>query len=467
MNLKHFLLFVIFSVSFFSCSEDTDITTPRNLQEYITSTSSNSDFGEVIACAASASSSLSYIFYYPVDGATDIRYYEADSLNVDPNDFSNYRRKELTISDVFGGKLEKFSRTDTEDNWCLVTYMLDGQLHKSNTIRLKSESSLTGWTDAVTIDFTDTLTPEFTWSDFGTDNEIYFEVISEVEDDSFVSGTYTYDKFFKYFDDGNVVLDINDSATPDNLVEDTEYLFTMMAVSADNWVNIVIQETFIPRNLQEYLDVNTDKSTENVLAFAASGASSESLSYIYYYPLEGAYSMRYYETEGTSVDETDFSNYRRKNLTDDTVFGSKLGRFSRTDTSDSWCIVTYIIDEVLYTSEPIKIKIDESPTEWLSDDDVAIDLTIPLEPIFTWEDGLNSGNIKYFQVITDSNSDFLSGTFTTEKRFQYYDTSSFTSTINLETPEALILNDGYKITIMGLDADNWVNLMIQESFIVE
>ena len=123
------------------------------------------------------------------------------------------------------------------------------------------------------------------------------------------TGTYTYDKFFKYFDDSNVVLDINDSATPDNLVEDTEYLFTMMAVSADNWVNIVIQETFIPRNLQEYLDVNTENSTENVLAFAASGASSESLSYIYYYPLEGAYSMRYYETEGTSVDETDFSNY--------------------------------------------------------------------------------------------------------------------------------------------------------------
>jgi hypothetical protein len=466
MKLKHFLLFVIFSVSFYSCSEDTDVTTPRNLQEYITSTS-NTDLGEVIACAASASSSLSYIFYYPVEGATDVRYYEADSLNIDEYDFSKYRRKELAVSDVFGGKLESFSRTDTEDNWCLVTYMLDGQLHKSNPIHLKTESSLTGWTDDVTIDFPDTLTPEFTWSDFGTDNAIYFQVISEVEEDTFVSGTYTYDTFFKYFDDSNVVLNINDPETPDDLVEDTEYLFTMMAVSADNWVNVVIQETFIPRNLQEYLDVTTEKSTENVIAFAASGASSENLSYIYYYPVEGAYSMRYYETEDVSVDETDFSNYRRINLTDDTVFGSKMRRYSRTDTNESWCIVTYIIDEVLYTSEPIKIKIDESPTEWLSDDDVTIDLSTPLEPIFTWEDGLISGNIKYFQVITDNDSGFLSGTFTTEKMFQYYDVSNVTSTINLETPEALILNEDYKITVMGLDADNWINLMIQESFIVE
>ena len=75
MKLKYLLLFVAFSVFFYSCSEDNDITIPRNLEEYVASISNKGDFGEVIACAASASASLCYIFYYPEEGAKDIRYY--------------------------------------------------------------------------------------------------------------------------------------------------------------------------------------------------------------------------------------------------------------------------------------------------------------------------------------------------------------------------------------------------------
>ena len=94
MTFKIFLIAVFVSFFIFSCTEDNDITVPRNLQEYIDS-SSTEGLGEVIACAASAegSTSLSYIFYYPEEGATDIRYYEADSLDVDETDFSKYRRQ--------------------------------------------------------------------------------------------------------------------------------------------------------------------------------------------------------------------------------------------------------------------------------------------------------------------------------------------------------------------------------------
>jgi hypothetical protein len=465
MKFTYFLLFFSFSILFFSCSEDSDITTPRNLEAYVESIS-NKELGEVTAFAASTSESISYIFYYPEEGATDIRYYEADSLNVDETDFSKYRRKELTITDVFGGKLERFSRSDTEDNWCLVTYMLDGKLYKSDPIRLKIESSLTGWTDVATIEYPETLTPNFTWSDFSiTDNAIYFEAISATADDEFISGTFTYDKVFNYFDASNVVQNINVPETPDSLEEDTEYLFTMMGISDDNWVNLVIQKTFILRNLQEYLDDNSDKTIKTGTAFAASSSGSESLSYIYYYPLVGFSEMRYYEMEDTSLDENDFSNYRRKDLTDAAAFGGKLRRFSRTDDEESWGIVTFVVDEVLYKSDPIKIKIETKPTEWLTE--VLIEYPETLKPKFTWTDGTYLENTSYFQVITDSESSFLSGTFTTEKTFQYNNTSNVTSTINLETPETLIFDDEYKFTLMGISDDNWVNLVIQESFIVE
>ena len=467
MDFKLFSLSVFASFFLLSCTEDNDISVSRNLQEYIDSSSTN-DLGEVIAFAASASGSksLSYIFYYPEKGATDIRYYEADSLEVDEKDFSNYKRQILAVENVFGERLERFSRSNSEENWCLITYKLNGKLHKSNPIRLKNATKSTSWTDKVTIEFPDKLIPQFTWADQGTTgNEIYFQVITEEEDETFLSGTFTYDTFLKYLDTTNVVEDVNEGETPERLVEDKEYLFTMMGISEDNWVNLVIQETFIPRNLEEYLEINNTKTIEVPIAFAAS--TSASLSYIYYYPLIGASDMRYYETESASVDENDFSKYRRKNLSDEPVFGGKLRRYSRTNSEGSWSIVTFVIGDILYKSNPIKIKIDEKPTEWFTDENVTIGTAERLKPTFTWIDGAYNENVSYFQVFTDNNSDFLSGTFTVDKTFQYYNVSNTTSNINTETPPELIFDAEYKLTVMGLSADNWVNLMIQQSFIAE
>lgn len=239
-----FLLTVL--ILCFSCSEDNDITTPRNLQEYIETVSSK-ELGNVIACAASAdeNASLTYIFYYPEEGATDIRYYEADSLTIaDENDFSNYRKYIATPEDVFGGKLQRFSRSSSEESWSIVTYILEGKLHISNPIRLKNATNATTWQDEVTIDNPESLQPIFTWSDFGrTDNDIYFQVILD-KDDVFMSGTYTNETNFKYYDTSNVVLNIN-TETPADLVLDDTYNFTLMAISEDNWVNLVIQKSFV------------------------------------------------------------------------------------------------------------------------------------------------------------------------------------------------------------------------------
>ena len=467
MKIKYAVLVLFLIPFFFACSEDNDVTTPRNLEEYI-ATVSNQDFGEVIACAASAdgNKNLSYIFYYPEDGATDIRYYEAESVDDDPNDFSNYKRELLTISNVFGSKLQRFSRSNSTESWCLVTYMLNGKLHKSNPIRLKNSSSSTTWTDNVSIEYTTQLEPKFTWTDVKTaDDKIYFQVISETEDDEFISGTYTEEATFQYFDASNIVLNINVPETPSDLEIDTEYLFTMMAVSEDNWVNTVVQENFVLENLQEFLDSESVNTTKEITSFAASAEGNDNLSYIYFYPETNARDFRYYETDsiGTTIDKNDFTNYRRKMLTSEAVFGAKFRRFSWTDNIESWYIVTYEIDEVIYKTKPIQLKNKSQKTVYKSE--IKPHYPQTLKPLFTWEDYTTS-NDNYLHLITDKNSAFVSGIYTKEKSFQYYDTTNATP-VNTDTPPDLVLEDQYKCTIMGLSSDNWVNLIIQDSFVVE
>lgn len=253
MIKKRYLILITITVFCISCSEDNDINTPRNLQEYIALFGDNVEEEGVIACAANASgnSSLTYIFYYPLEGATDIRYYEADSLSItDENDFTNYKKNSLTNEDVFGGKLERFSRSGSDETWSVVTYVLEGKLHISNPIRHKNASKETVYKDKsedeVTITNAVSLMPTFTWDDFGiTDNNIYFHVLAD-EDSNFLSGIYTREKTYTHYDtsttDQNLVVN---TQTPADLELNTTYNFTIMAVSEDNWVNLVIQDSFV------------------------------------------------------------------------------------------------------------------------------------------------------------------------------------------------------------------------------
>jgi len=459
------LIYLIIITAFISCSEDNDISVPRNLEEYVqVNADRESDSLIAFAATANASTSLSYIFYYPIEGATDIRYYEAESENVDANDFSKYRRKLLTQEDIFGGKLERFIRSSSEESWCIITYLTDGKFHKSNPIRLKNVTNSTEWTDEVLIEFPQMLEPKFTWTDGTyTDSNLYFQVISE-QDDSFVSGTYTEEKTFQFYDLSNTIFNINEGEIPELLV-DEEYTFTLMGIREDNWVNLMIQKSFVPRNLEEYINANSSSSIEEAIAFGASANENDNLSYIYYYPIEGATEIRYYETENTAVDQNDFTNYRRVFLSDQDVFGGKLKRFTRSSSEESWCIITYITDGKFHKSSPIHLKNRTQPTEWT--EEVTIEYPQSLMPKFSWEDGIYLDNNIYFQVISKSDNSFLSGTFTNEKEFQFYNTSNVIADINTTYPEDLVLDDEYRFTMMGISIDNWVNLFIQKSFTVE
>jgi hypothetical protein len=459
------IVFLLICISICSCSEDTDITVPRNLQEYIDE-SSNVEEKAIFAYAANAPSntSLAYIVYYPEEGASDIRYYELSAATLDKTVFANYRRQSLVSTDVYGGKLQRFSRSGSLESWCLVTYVIQGILRISEPIKLNNTSKSTVYSDDVSINYKTTLEPNFSWED-GARNEsvIYFQVISDEEED-FISGTYTEDTFFQYYDETNVTLNIN-TAIPKNLVEDEVYNFTMMGVDEDNWVNIIIEEQFIPRSLEEYVAVNSEKERDTLLAFAGNANGNKKTTYIYFHPIEGAFEYRYYETENTEVDPTDFANYKRRDLSDAAQFGGEFRRFSNASSDAVWCLVTYIAEGKLHISAPIKTKNLTRTTVW----SVEIEPTYPevLKPVFTWSDISSGESISYLQIFTQNDDVFLSGTFTTENTFQYYDEVNITDKIHTETPPNLVLDDRYKFYLYGLSADNWINFTIQKSFIAE
>jgi len=225
-----------------SCSDTDDVITENTLAFYTINRAIET--GAVIACAGSDIDTNNILtFYYPEEGATDIRFYETNTTEVDQHDFLNYTRNLLQPEPFFNGYLGKFSSNASNEKWIIVTFELDSEIKISNPIRTKQVSKATVWSDEVTINQDQSLMPIFTWQNnaFGG-NAIYFQVISDAED-NLLSGTYTFENQFQYYNTSNVVLNIT-IETPPALLIGASYNFTLMDVSEDNWVNTIIQKTF-------------------------------------------------------------------------------------------------------------------------------------------------------------------------------------------------------------------------------
>ncbi len=234
-----------------SCQEDMKITLDENvLSDYIQlNEDRETDF--LIACAAGKQGGMhgivkepTAIYFYPVEGATEFKYYEVDNIS-DSLNFSKYRFLDLDLSPLFNGYLQRWNRESFEgERMAIVTYLTEGNLHISDPIRIKTNPKPTEVnSDLVAIDVQDD-SVTFEWQDGAIDeNVIYFQVISD-DQGNLVSGTYTYEKQWTFYDTSNVVLNITLDPNPE-LVSGNDYNFTMMAVSEDNWVNLLIQSSFV------------------------------------------------------------------------------------------------------------------------------------------------------------------------------------------------------------------------------
>lgn len=237
-------VYILILVFLIACSKKEKELSENNLQEYLEIYSHN-QLDEVIACAGSekGNSNSVLIYYYPITGSSNYRYYETDNINIDSNDFSNYRLKQFPSEGVFGNKLSFFIRELKNEAWGIVTFLLEGKVHKSNPIRLKQNTTSTIYNSDIVINAT-LLEPEFCWNKSIYGNEvIYFQALVSEKND-FVSGTYTNERCFRYYNTDNVVLDIN-TGIPESLVKNENYKMTILGVTEDNWVNLHSEMIFM------------------------------------------------------------------------------------------------------------------------------------------------------------------------------------------------------------------------------
>ncbi|EAR00502.1 hypothetical protein FB2170_08354 [Maribacter sp. HTCC2170] len=194
-------------------------------------------FDNVIACAASNLNDQKVsVFFYPRTGAMNFQYFETETSLSDKNDLENYIKKAYPLKEIFNGYLMKFEIEAETEKWAIVTYEEAGKTHLSNPIRLKQISKPTEYLPENISIGTASEMPLFSWQDgVYSDTKIYFQVVSDV-DDNLLSGTYTYDKMFTYYELDNVVLNITKTVPPILKTGDS-YNFTLMGVSEDNWVN--------------------------------------------------------------------------------------------------------------------------------------------------------------------------------------------------------------------------------------
>lgn len=227
---------------FVSCTTNDNVVIDTSLETYVLN--KTIETGAVIACAGSDIEATNVlVFYYPEFGASNIRLYETLDFEADNSDYSNYFRVETESIPFFNGYLGKIVRDVTIEKWIVITFELNGEIKISNPIRTKQIVKPTVWSEYVIINQETTTMPKFMWENnaFG-DNAIYFQVVSDSQD-NLLSGTYTFENQFQYYNASNVVLNIN-TESPPNLILDSFYNFTLMDVSEDNWVNTIIQKTF-------------------------------------------------------------------------------------------------------------------------------------------------------------------------------------------------------------------------------
>jgi len=236
-----FLLFLISCNSDEVSNEQVDVTT--SLATLVAQNTIEID--NVIACASGSENPNEIIAYvYPRPGAKDIRYFETETVDLDKNDYQNYNEVLLPEGDFFNGYLKTFTRQTTVEKWVIISFRESGTLHLSNPIRLKHQTQNTQFTDTVTIDQSETGMPLFNWDALVQPQDaIYFQVVSDASNE-LLSGTYTFESQFRYYQLDNVVLNVTQE-TPPELINETPYGFTVMGVSEDNWVNTLLQADFV------------------------------------------------------------------------------------------------------------------------------------------------------------------------------------------------------------------------------
>lgn len=251
---NYFIYILISSFLFFSCKKDDASDLPNTLQSIIEEQPNLAPFNELVACAAGGQEGFLddenfplSIFFYPELSATDFKYYETENSDDDPSDLNLFLEKNASHEPLFNAFLRRFILPKPEkDVWSRVSFIANDTLWYCKPIRLKYFEKPTQYApELCQVDWSNSAEPIFNWQD-GTadDNFIYFQVISD-ENNNALSGTYTNDLFFQYYNLDNVVFNVTRPGQVKPLQVDSTYHFTLMGVSSDNWVNLIVDKSFV------------------------------------------------------------------------------------------------------------------------------------------------------------------------------------------------------------------------------
>jgi len=246
-----YFIFITSLLLLIACQKDETTALQEDILADYIELNNDRELADLIACAGGLEGGLfgevntpTSVFFYPIEGATDFRYFEADMV-ADSMGFSKYKAKELTDDPIFNGYLWKFNNLPfTGEKMGVVTFKTPGKLHVCTPIRQKINTKPTEVNENLAVVEENGITPAFKWEDgLIKETVIYFQVISDMEG-NLISGTYTFDKNFTFYDLSNVVLNITDSTSLPVLEPNSNYKFSLMGVSEDNWVNLFLQKEF-------------------------------------------------------------------------------------------------------------------------------------------------------------------------------------------------------------------------------
>lgn len=203
---------------------------------------------------------------------------------------------------------------------------------------------------------------------------------------------------------------------------------------------------------------------DNVIACAASNAEDGLIS-VFFYPRPSTTNFRYFETEDATFDKNDFENYIPVEFPIRDVFNGFLKKFEVSSVNEKWVIVAFDEAGKTHLSNPIRLKQNTKPTEYISQN-VSVEASTSM-PNFTWQEGRFNDTKIYFHVVSDATNNLLSATYTFERNFQYYNLDNVVLNVTPGTPPTLKSGSSYNFTLLGVSEDNWVNLFSELPFQIE
>ena len=220
-------------------------------------------------------------------------------------------------------------------------------------------------------------------------------------------------------------------------------------------------------DLERFIADNHGRSEDFLIACAAGNMNSfmgdsETPIHVFFYNVDDAASaMLYVKSEEGNKDELCY--YSQANKVPESLFNGRMGRFKvSNEYAGKWVVVVYNTGTSYHISDPILLRADTHPTF-----DITSKIVVqgsPLQPEFNWFSDYVKGNVIYFSLISNSNKDFVSGVYTTEKAWNFYDLSNVVLNVTPEMNPMLDSQESYTYTNMGVGIDNWVRTFGEVSF---